>query len=186
MSMELKLDGGGKMRVWEDAGRVFFRCERALSREGIYKVWVCGDGGEMLLGTLVPEGERLVLGRAVWQMELRRSGCWPVKGGRCCLTMPFGGHRTDGWYWEENPARFVDKETACLGEWSKMLVRRLDTGTELAFPWRQEKSIPLSGLFCLACTEEIRGEVCLVWKFDTHGRPCLPGARGVREESRAR
>ena len=80
----------------------------------------------------------------------------------------------------------MDKETAYLGEWGKMLVRRLDTGKELAIPWRQDRPIPLSGLFCLAYTEEIRGEVCLVWKFDTHGRPCLPGARGVREESRAR
>ena len=186
MSMELKLDDGGKLRVWEDGGRVFFRCERALSRDGIYKVWVWGDGGEILLGTMIPEGERLVLGRAIWQMELIRSGCWPVRGGRCRLAAPFAGKTGDGWCWEDDPARFVDAETAALGEWRRMLVRRRDSGTELAVPWRREEPIPLSALFCLAEQEQIRGEVCLVWKFDCRGRPCPAHRQGGEEESRAR
>lgn len=177
MSMELVLEGGGKMRVWEDSGRVFFRCEREVSGEGIYKVWIRGDGGEMLLGTLAPEGNRLVLGRAVWQMELRRSGCWPLRGGKCALAVPFGNRGNDGWYWEDNPARLVDEETACLGEWRRMLARRRNDRVELAIPWRREKPIPLSALFCLAQPEQIRGELCLVWKFDPQGRPCVPGQK---------
>ena len=175
MSMELELDAGGRLRFWEDAGRVFFRCERAADGEGIYKVWIRGDGGEMLLGTLAPEGEKLVLGRAIWQMELRRSGCWPVRGGRCCLAVPFGNRAGDGWYWEEDPSRYVDQETAALGEWQRMLVcKRGKGGVQLAIPWHRDKPIPLSALFCLAWTERIWGELCLVWKFDEQGRPCMP------------
>lgn len=186
VSTEFELEGGGKIRIWEDSGRVFFRCERSLSRDGIYKVWICGDRGDMLLGTLVPEGERLVLGRTVWQMELLRCGCWPVRGGRCRLAVPFGARQTDGWYWEEDPARLVDRETARLGEWRRMLARRTDNGVELAAPWHREEPIPLSALFCLAWTENIQGETCLVWKFDQHGKPCLPVTRHCGEESRAR
>ena len=163
------------MRLWEDSGRVFFRCERAMSRDGIYKVWVRGDGGEILLGTLAPEGDRLVLGRAIWQMELRRGGCWPVRGGRCCLAVAFGSKADrDGWYWEEEPARFVDKETAQMGEWQRMLARKREDGVELAVVWNAERPLPLAALFCLARSEQIRGELCLVWKFDGQGRPCLP------------
>lgn len=186
MSMELELEGRGKLRLWEDGGRVFFRCERGLSGEGIYKVWIWGDGGEMLLGTLAPEGDKLVLGRAVWQMELRRCGCWPVRGGRCRLAVPFGTRQPDGWYWEDDPARFVDEETAHLGEWRRMLARRTKEGAELAIPWRREESIPLAALFCLARVEQIRGECCLAWKFDSGGKPCLLPAQEAGDQSRAR
>ena len=186
MSIELELEGGGKLRVWEDAGRVFFRCERSLSGDGIYKVWIWGDGGEMLLGTLVPEGDRLILGRAIWQMELRRSGCWPVRGGRCRLAVPFSTRQPDGWYWEEDPARFVDRETVEIGEWRRMLARKTKEGTKLALPWRREESIPLAALFCLAGVEQIRGECCLVWKFDSAGKPCLHTPNRAEEQSMAR
>ena len=159
------------MRIWEENGRVFFRCERAMSGEGIYKVWIRGDSGELLLGTLAPEMGHLVLGRAIWQMELCRSGCWPVRGVRCRVVIPFGTQQTDGWHWEDDPVRYVDKETAFIGEWQRMLVRRIEGGTELAMPWYRDEPIPLSALFCLAYTERIKGELCLVWKFDEQGRP---------------
>ena len=125
-------------------------------------------------------------GRAVWQMELRRSGCWPVRGGCCRLAVPFGARPTDGWYWEENPVRLVDGETAGRGEWRRMLCRRTADTTELAVPWHREQPLPLSALFCLARTGIVRGEVCLIWKFDGQGRPCLPAAGDGEGESRAR
>ena len=186
MSVELELEGGGKLRMWEDAGRVFFRCERTLSSEGIYKVWIGGDRGEMLLGTLIPEGERLVLGRAVWQMELRRCGCWPVRWGCCRLAVPFGNRQSDGWHWEEHPEQYVDCETAQLGEWRRMLVKKQGDALYLAWPVRETETVPLTALICLAQPTCIRGEMRLVWRFDGNGKPCLSAAPQETEKSRAR
>lgn len=186
MSAELELEGGGKLRIWEDSGRVFFRCERPLSRDGLYKVWIRGDGGEMLLGTLVPEGESLVLGRAVWPVELRRCGCWPVRGGRCVMAFPFQNRQGDGWRWEDNPQRFVDEETAKLGQWRRMLLYKGKGELYLACPLRKELPVPLTALICLAKPELIRGELCLLWRFDSRGKPSLPTTQGEEEMSRSR
>lgn len=174
MSMEFELEGGGRLRVWEDAGRVFFRCERPVSREGLYKVWIRGDGGEMLLGTLVPEGGRMVLGRAVWPMELRRCGCWPVRGGRCDLAFRFQSRQGDGWCWEEQPSKLVDEETAKMGDWQRMLCHKGKDELFLACPVRKDRPVPLTSLICLAKPGRIRGEHCLIWRFDGCGKPCVP------------
>ena len=186
MSMEFELEGGGHLRMWEDAGRVFFRCERALNREGLYKVWIRGDGGELLLGTLVPEGDRLMLGRAVWPMELRRCGCWPVRGGRCNMVFRFQNQTGDGWRWEQNPQQFVDAETAHMGEWRAMLCYKGKDELWLACPLQKDRPIPLAALFCLAKPQRIRGDLCLVWRFDGRGRPCQPGTEGEERAGRAR
>lgn len=185
-TMEFAMDGGGRLRVWEDAGRVFFRAERKLDREGLYKVWIRGDGGEMLLGTLVPEGEHLALGRTVWPMELRQCGCWPVKGVKCVMAFRFHSSSGDGWRWEDHPERFVDRETARVGEWRRMLVYKGKDELYLACPFRNHTPIPLNTLFCLAKPKTIRGELCLLWRFDSEGKPCLPDKSGRQDFGRAR
>ena len=175
MSMTLELEGGGRIRFWEEGARVFFRCERELSTDGIYKVWLRGDEGGMLLGALVPEGGMLRLCRTLSVAELRRCGCWPVRGARCVMAYSFGRKNGgDGWYWEEDPGRFVDRETRMLGEWSRMLCRKIPDGTELAYPVRGNTPIQLVHLFCLAQLRQVRGEMCLVWRFSADGTPSFP------------
>ena len=178
MVKTMEMAGGGMIRQWEDGGRVCFRCEAPLRRDGLYKVWLKGEGEEFLLGTLTPEGGSMLLCRAVGREELRRCGCWPVCAARCAMAYPFRQqqiqqHR-DGWYWEEAPARLVDDETAKLGRWSRMLCRKTQDHLELACPIKKEEPLPLVHLFCLARTKRIRGELCLVWRFDGEGRPVFP------------
>lgn len=186
MSTVLEMEGGGRIKMWEEAGKVFFRCERELSRAGLYKVWIGGDGGELLLGTLVPEGGCLRLLRAMWPMELRRSGCWPVRSARCRMTYPFSGGGHDGWRWVERPQEFVDAETAGLGEWCPMLYYKGTDELCLAWPVRRDVPVPLAALFCLARSRFIRGELCLVWRFDAQGRPRIPVREEEEGKSRAR
>ncbi len=174
MSMVMELSGGGQMKLWEDGGRIFFSCRCPLYRDGLYKVWVQGDGGEMILGTLTPGDGALLLSRAITVGELRRCGCWPVRSARCGMVYPFRKQTQDEWCWEERPQRLVDDETRELGEWSRMLSRRQGEWLELAWPVGRNGPIPLAHLFCLACVRRIRGEPCLVWRFDAEGRPCLP------------
>ena len=186
MSTMMEMTGGGRLRLWEDGGRVCFRCEDELHRDGLYKVWICGDRGEMLLGTMTPESGRLLLCRTVSREELRRCGCWPVRSARCVMAYPFQQRRQgDGWYWEENPRRLVDEETRKLGEWRRMLCRKGEDFSELAWPVKNGESLPLSHLFCLACPQRIRGELCLIWRFDGQGQPCFP-QKVSSETSRSR
>ena len=176
MSMTLELEGGGRLRLWEEGARVLFRCERGLCADGIYKVWLRGDGGEMLLGALVPEDGMLRLCRALSVTQLRQCGCWPVRGARCVLAYPFRRQNSgsDGWYWEEDPARFVNRETRELGEWRRMLCRKSQDGTQLACPVKADAPIGLVHLFCLAQVRQVRGEMCLVWQFTPDGVPSSP------------
>ena len=172
MSLTLELEHGGRLRVWEEGTRVLFRCETPLRTDGIYKVWLRGDGGEMLLGALVPEGGMLRLCRTLSVGELRRCGCWPVRSARWGMAYPFRQQQTgDGWYWEEDPCRFVDRETRELGQWCRMLCRKRQNGTDLACPVKHDAPIALVHLFCLAQVEQLRGEKFFVWHFDADGTP---------------
>ena len=173
--MILEVAGGGTLRIWEENGRVFFKIECELHRDGLYKVWIRGDRGEVMLGTLVPEGEKMTLCRAFSPGELSRCGCWPVRDARCAKAYSFQREKQgDGWSLEEDPGRFVNEETRKLGEWRRMLYRKNDGWLELAYPVRKDAPLPLSHLFCLAMPTRIRGEICLIWRFNQDGEPLLP------------
>jgi len=173
VSVTMELEGGGKLRQWEEGGRVCFRCESELRLDGLYKVWLRGDAGEFCLGTLTPEGGRLLLCRAVSREELRRCGCWPVRCARCSMAYLFQQRQGDGWCWEEDPGRFMDGETRELGDLRRLLCRKGTRFLEFAWPVREGESMPLTHLFCFATPKQIRGELCLVWRFDGEGRPVL-------------
>ena len=186
MSRTLEMEGGGILRLWEDGGRVFFCAQRELNRDGLYKVWLRGDGGEMLLGTMAPEGGLLTLRRTLSPMQLQQCGCRPVRGARCRMVYSFGGEQSDGWRWEEHPEHLVDAETARVGEWCRMLYFKCIDGIYLAWPVRRDCPVPLTALICLASVEKIRGETCLVWAFDREGVPRFVPSGNSPWESRSR
>ena len=179
MSQRMEMEGGGYLCQWEEGERVCFRCETPLRKDGIYKVWLRGDGGELLLGTLMPEGEGMILCRAVSRQELRRCGCWPVRSVGCVMTYSFRQqrNRADGWYWEQDPGHLVDEETGKLGTWQPMLCRKEKAGIALAWPVKGDAPIPLVHLFCLAEIRQIRGEMHFLWHFNANGGPCFPEKR---------
>ena len=168
----LEMDGGGTLQLWEDGGRVNFLCRRHLHTDGLYKVWIRGDGGEILLGTMAPEGNALTLRRSVWGGELERYGCWPVRSARCRMAYSF--QKRDEWCWEEMPQRLVDRETAEIAEWSRMLYRKRQDGFQLAVPYRDGCTLPLAHLFCMAQSEMIGKQLGLIWHFDAGGHPVWP------------
>ena len=170
--MMLELEGGGNLQVWEEGERVFLRCERPLDRSGLFKVWVRGDGGEQLLGTLAPEGERLLLCRTLLRREMQWEGCWPVRGGCCNMVYTFP--EVENWYWEADPRRLVAPEVVRAGEWRGMLCSKGKNGIQLAIPFQCGAAIPLTGLICLAQFRKVRGKECLVWYFNEKGQPVLP------------
>lgn len=64
----------GQLRVERQGLRTVFRADCPAWDDTIKKVWLRGNGGNLLLGTLVPEGDRLKLNRTISNAMLREKG----------------------------------------------------------------------------------------------------------------
>ena len=73
---------------WDDEG-VTVRAELPARRDGLCKLWLRGEKGQLLLGTLIPEGGRLLLRRRLPRRETERAGVWPPAGVSAALVWPF-------------------------------------------------------------------------------------------------
>lgn len=82
MEQRFALDGGvGALSVREEGPRASIAAERPDDGRGLYKAYLRGRGGSVLLGTMTPENGRLLVRRTFSLDELRRRGAWPVLGG---------------------------------------------------------------------------------------------------------
>lgn len=169
---EFQLKGGGKLTLWEEGALVHMQAARSNDGRGLYKVWLHGQGGRLLLGTLAPEGDGLRLRRRLTRSELERGGCWPVTGGETVLAFAF---EVDKWLREERPERLVTDVVLrrALGG-QTMLLRRRKNGFCLAAPFDIGRPFPLTTLFCLAKPERVEGRSYVVFSFDREGNPVLP------------
>lgn len=172
------LEGGGTLRVREEEPWVYLEVVRPEDRRGLYKVWCLGEEGEFLLGTLVPQGNRLYLERRVTKRTLREAGAWPLTGGKAVMVYSFTEDKSPGkaWHKEDQPEGFCADPVvrARLKGASGLLSREKDGVRQLAAPFLTYKPILLNTLFCLAQVEEQQGRRYLVWSFDQEGRPILP------------
>ena len=172
------MEGGGTLSLREEGPRVHLEAARPDDGRGLYKAWVRGRQGSLLLGTLVPEAGGLRLRRTVSRSSLTQAGCWPVTGGNCVLTYPFPGAEGAGSAWtpEPLPERLcrdpLVKES--LRGCSGFCGRRDGALCLLSAPFRPDRSFPIPVLFCLARVESRGGRPWLVWAFDLEGTPVLP------------
>ncbi len=175
--------GGGTLLVREDGLKASFEAGMVDDKQGLYKVYVMGAGGSLPLGTLMPEGGRLTMHRAIPIAELKRKGVWPVTGGEARLSFAFGqggggttesGHPpASGWVREENPARHMgDRLLArCFGEVRGVLYRREEEGFSLAVPIEKGAAFPVTPLFCFAHVEKLSERLYAIFYFNSHGCP---------------
>lgn len=177
----MRLKGGGQLCVWDEGTWVRLEAVCPDDGKGLYKVWVCGRGGRMLLGTLVPEGDGLHLRRRVSRSELERSGCWPITGGETVLAFSFDRSR---WHREEYPDRLVKDvvlRQALRGR--PMLLRRQADGFCLAAQFDPDRPFPIPALFCLSKMEYVEGKLRAVFCFDRDGNPVVPHNEGNTGEN---
>lgn len=171
---------GGRLSVRQEGPRAVLEAERQDDGRGLYKVWLTGRAGDMLLGTLMPEGGRLYLRRALPVGELERLGLWPVERAESRLVFSFGGEGRyappPGWSWERDPARLLGDPLlrAAAGRLRRALFRREGEGFALAAPWRSGEEFPLTPLFCFAHPAELAGERWAVFHFSRRGCPVFP------------
>jgi len=164
----MQLTGGGTLTLWEDGELVHLQVCRPDDRRGLYKVWVHGRQGRLLLGTLVPEGGALRLYRRLTRNQLERDRCWPVTGGETVLAFSFG---QDSWVREEHPERLVkDLVLRQVLKGQAMLLRRQESGFRLSASFDTARPFPLTPLFCLS---KVKGGY-VIFFFDREGNPVVP------------
>ncbi|MEG2096579.1 MAG: hypothetical protein RRY65_00275 [Pseudoflavonifractor sp.] len=179
--------GGGRLSLREEGSRVRFTADLPDDGRGLYKVYLLGDGGRLLLGTLVPEGGRLGLVRSVSTEELRRQRMWPAAGGEVLLVFPFGpepGSQQPLWVREDAPARLLGDRllSACAEGLCGAMILRTGEGFSLALPYDPTRAFPMTPLFCFAQIQTMGGGQYAVFHFNPRG---CPRGFAVAEASKA-
>lgn len=182
MEQRFTLKGGGTLAVREEGERVHLSAGRPADSSGLYKVWVRGQKGELLLGTLAPEGGNLCLRRTLSRAALSQAGAWPVTGGRTAMVYAFSANQPRGekplWRWERCPARCLHdgvlREAA--QNWGPMLIRREGEGFLLAALFDPERPFPMTPIFCFGRLQRVEGRDHVVFLFDNEGKPLPPNA----------
>lgn len=167
---------GGEDVEWsirEQGTRVVVEVWRQDDGEGLYKAHLVGPWGHCLLGTLVPEGERLFLRRTLFIDSLRRQGAWPVRRVEEVLACSFR-ESAPKIEWEDDILR------RCSASLPRHTVRREGEGFSLIFPFDPGAPFPLVPAFCFARVEGGR----LIFSFQRGGIPYISSPKGQdREES---
>lgn len=171
MDATIVLEGGGQLTVREEGPRVRLEVWRR-GGAGIYKVWLRGARGRMLLGTLAPELGGLSLVRRLSRQSLERAGCWPITGGETVLVQAMSQPSVR---WEQAcQVQELLRDPIlrrCAGEVQGLLLRRTGEGFDLAAPYDPFRPFPMEPLFCLAGMEQVQGAPYVVFSFDEEGRP---------------
>lgn len=183
MGSKIPLAGGGQLFIREENGLVCFEAVRPDDGRGLYKVWLRGGAGRMLLGTLVPEGGGLRLCRRVSKATLERGGCWPVSGGECVMAFAFE-KEAGGWRQENCPERlFKDESLRHMVAGRGVLLRRETDGFCLGVRFDPGRPFPFAPLFCLARVEQVQGTLHALFCFDRDGNPLVPHNTGKSGEN---
>lgn len=178
MEQRFTLDGGGgTLSVREEGLRAVMWAERPNDGRGLYKAYLRGPGGRVLLGTMAPEGGVLRVRRSLSLDELRRRGAWPPQGGGAELSFSFAGPDTPpGWRWAE-PSGFPFRETELLRtavRLGRVLYREEQEGFALAYPFSTGAPFPFTELFCFARIVAMLGGAYACFRFWASGDPRLP------------
>ena len=145
-----------------------FSCSCRLPGEGLWYVWLVGDGGELRLGLLEPAEKGAVLKK---RLSLRN---WAGLGTlRCARLRPAGGAEEDWHEMVQLPLRTPWLRRELAGR-SDILLRRSEGRTWLAVPYKAASPFPLTQLYCLSRICRIRGRDYAVFSFDGTERPCIP------------
>ena len=182
----------GEVQIREEGLQAAISARAADDGAGLYKLHLLGEGGSLLLGTLIPENGALRLRRTLPLDQLRRRGLWPPTGAEVRLAYAFGQEAgrpeppPAGWAREDHPARLMGERLLkeCAAPLKGGLTKREGEGFVLALPWEPGGAFPLTPLFCFASAERMDGRGYAVFRFTARGCPRLPEQAGQEKKGR--
>ena len=156
---------GGERMEWtvaEQGPRVVVEVRQENKEDGLYKACAVGPWGNCMLGTLMPEGQKLFLRRVLSIDSLKRQGVWPIKMVECRLVHSF---RND------TPAIPWADEILCRSARAlpRHIVRRDREGFSIVTQFDPRAPFPLTPLFCLSRVEG----GWLIFSFREDGTPYI-------------
>lgn len=173
----------GKLFCRNDGQRCHLCAEGRDDGRGLYKVYLHGGQGSMLMGTLMPEQGMLRLRRSISIAELKRKNCWPIADAHAELAFSFsedeGNAVPEGWQRAEHLADMLQDEILrkSAAELKEAFIRWEETGFLLAMPYEERKPFPLTPLFCLGTFCRLGERGYIVFCFDRSGVPRILGHR---------
>lgn len=181
MRKKMIFDGGAVAEIDETDAMIHITLSMKNDGKGLYKGKLSGAGGTILIGTLSPEGEQLVLRRAFSREKLLLWGCYPVLRGEVFLSYPFKNekHSQDGWRWcEEIAPLFHDPVLArSARSLSGGYYKNMPDGWHLAVPFSGGREMPLMPIFCFAQLCQVQQRTCVMWQFDAQANPIMPSGK---------
>lgn len=139
----------------------------ALLEDGLYRAYLRGGNGELLLGVLEPRENALRAEKRLSAPELAALG--PILDARARRSFSFAAER-----WEPvgDAPLFAD---ATLSRRVSAIpggrYRRDGRGTHLALPYAPDRPFPLAERFCFAQIRAVEGQLCAVYCLDAQGFP---------------
>lgn len=167
----------GILRCWDQEVRTVFSVRCACPRSGMYKIYLSGEGGSILLGTPMPEGSFLTLTRTLTHQVLQQAGVLPPLRGELTPVSSGGpvlipaGWRTPA---PEELDRLEPMLRQTFQEMTVLWTRDLPDGFALAVPWRSGQAVPATQLICFAVMKNLEGRCCLLFEFGANGMPRIP------------
>ena len=146
----------GTLAVTPSGADTVFRVRCTGLPAGLYRLYVCGDGGELLLG-------------------VTEDGCLHRRFS-AAMTAPLGAVT----WCRAQPAAAPQWRPATLSDslpWhvpAGTLLRRQGAVTQLAAPWRQGEPFPLPELFCFAAVGRLAGVTRVFYGFSGSWTPAMP------------
>lgn len=171
----------GQLRVERQGLRTVFRADCPAWDDTIKKVWLRGNGGNLLLGTLVPEGDRLKLNRTISNAMLREKGLEHCQRSEIEGAMGQRAQRKSAQPAAENRwmpvARLslpgMDPTLAeAIRSMKNGVWRREPDGICICCPWQIGQRMPCMPIFCFASYSTRRGGM-LTWFLDERGNPLI-------------
>ena len=156
----------GEMTVEAEILYSCFEVRCRLPWQGLWCVWLVGEGGELRLGILEPQGDSAAIRR-------RFSNRMTAPLGRILRgeLRPVASNGTAAWEpMEENPFRTLWLRRQLQGM-EKVLTRQIGSRRFLAAPYSEKARFPLPSLFCFARIRRIGGKEYAVFAFDEEEWP---------------
>jgi len=138
--------------------------------QGIYRVFLHCQRGEVPLVVLEPAGDRLRLCRRLNAREIESRG--GVTGGVMRLSYSFREN------WQHADETFFHLNRFVQTVWEGAMWRREGERLLLAIPWDTGQPFPLVSLFCFARIVPVCGRCCAVFCFDQKDMPVMVEKRG--------
>lgn len=158
---EVTLEGSGS--------RVEIRAAMPAPGDGLYRMALLGERGELPLGVMEPRDGQLTLRRCPYRRDVAALG--RVVRGVARRSFAFAAE--GAWRWAERPGELFQDQylRECLTDCGAALWRRDGALLQVALPYAPKGPFPLESLFCLARLVWIEGRRWVVYTFDGEERP---------------